>query len=62
MATLVREGVLTQLRGPEDYPRRNIADTKNIERFLAHEREKLEDSYTQFVEFLSELLPTPNAK
>ena len=62
VATLVREGVLTQLRGPEDYPRRNIADTKNIERFLAHEREKLEDSYTQFVEFLSELLPTPNAK
>lgn len=62
VATLVREGVLTQLRGPEDYPRRNIADTRNIERFLAHEREKLEDSYTQFVEFLSELLPTPNAK
>ena len=62
VASLVREGVLTQLHGPEDYPRRNITDTRNIERFLAHEREKIEDSYRQFVEFVRELLPPPIAK
>ena len=58
----MREGVLTQLHGPEDYSRRNITDTRNIERFLAHEREKIEDSYRQFVEFVRELLPPPIAK
>lgn len=62
VAALVREGVISQLRTPEEFSRKVIPDTKNVERFLAHEKDKIEDSYRQFVDFVLELLPTSNMK
>ena len=62
VAALVREGVFSQLNSPEEFARKVIPDPKTVERFLAREKEKIEDSYRQFVDFVLGLLPTPNVK
>ena len=62
VAALVREGVISQLRSPEEFSRKVIPDAKTVDRFLAHEKEKIEDSYQLFVDFVLGLLPTPNVK
>ena len=62
VAALVREGVISQLNSPEEFARKVIPDPKTVERFLAREKEKIEDSYRQFVDFVLGLLPPPNVK
>ena len=62
VAALVREGVISQLNSPEEFARKVVPDTRTVERFLAREKEKIEDSYRQFVDFVLGLLPTPNVK
>ena len=62
VAALVREGVISQLRTPEEFSRKVVPDPKNVEKFLSREKEKIEDSYRQFVDFVLGLLPTPNVK
>ena len=62
VAALVREGVISQLRTPEEFSRKVTPDAKTVERFLAHEKEKIEDSYRLFVDFVLELHPTSNIK
>lgn len=62
VAALVREGVISQLRSPEEFSRKVIPDAKTVDRFLAHEKEKIEDSYQLFVDFVLGLLPTSNIK
>ena len=62
VAALVREGVISQLNSPEEFARKVVPDPKTVERFLAREKEKIEDSYRQFVDFVLGLLPTPNVK
>ena len=62
VAALVREGVISQLNSPEEFARKVIPDPKNVEKFLSREKEKIEDSYRQFVDFVLGLLPTPNVK
>jgi 3-deoxy-D-manno-octulosonic-acid transferase len=62
VAALVREGVISQLRSPEEFSRKVIPDPKNVEKFLSREKEKIEDSYRLFVDFVLGLLPTPNVK
>ena len=51
-AALVREGVIAQLHTTADYPRRMLPDSKLVGTFLAHERNKIQDSYRQLLEFL----------
>ena len=51
-AALVREGVIAQLHTTADYPRRMLPDSKLVGTFLAHERNKIQDSYQQLLEFL----------
>ena len=51
-AALVREGVIAQLHTTADYPRRMLPDPKLVGTFLAHERNKIQDSYRQLLEFL----------
>jgi len=62
VAALVREGVISQLRTPEEFSRKVVPDTRTVERFLSREKEKIEDSYRQFVDFVLGLLPPPNVK
>lgn len=62
VAALVREGVISQLRSPEEFSRKVVPDHKTAEKFLAREKEKIEDSYRLFVDFVLGLLPTPNVK
>lgn len=56
VSALIREGVITQLQSTAGYSRRNMADTRLVGTFLAHERTKIEDSYHQLLEFLKKLL------
>ena len=51
-AALVREGVIAQLHTTADYPRRMLPDVKLVSTFLAHERNKIQDSYRQLLGFL----------
>ena len=51
-AALVREGIIAQLHTTADYPRRMLPDSKLVGTFLAHERNKIQDSYRQLLEFL----------
>ena len=54
-AALVREGVIVQLHTTADYPRRMLPDAKLVSTFLAHERNKIQDSYRQLLGFLRSL-------
>jgi 3-deoxy-D-manno-octulosonic-acid transferase len=56
VATLVREGVIAQIRSTAEYSRRNKPDVRLVQTFLAHESAKINDSYQQLVEFLKNLL------
>jgi 3-deoxy-D-manno-octulosonic-acid transferase len=56
VATLVREGVVTQLQSASEYSRRNKPDIRLVQTFLAHESAKINDSYLQLIEFLKNLL------
>jgi 3-deoxy-D-manno-octulosonic-acid transferase len=56
VATLVREGVITQLQSTAEYSRRNLPDVRLVQTFLAHESAKINDSYQQLIEFLKNLL------
>ncbi len=54
--TLVREGVLAQLRSAEDFSQRNKPESRLVQTFLAQESAKISDSYQQLLEFLKNLL------
>ena len=56
VATLVREGVIAQIRSTAEYSRRNKPDVRLVQTFLAHESAKISDSYQQLIEFLKNLL------
>ena len=56
VATLVREGVIAQLRSADDFSRRAKPDIRLVQTFLAHESAKISDSYQQLIEFLKNLL------
>lgn len=54
-ASLVNEGVLTQLQSTAGYSKRNLPDPRLVSTFLTHERTKITDSYEQLVDFLKNL-------
>ena len=56
VASLVREGVVAQLRSADEYSRRNKPDIRLVRTFLAHESAKISDSYQQLLVFLKNLL------
>lgn len=55
-ASLVNEGVLTQLQSTAGYSKRNLPDPRLVSTFLTHERTKIQDSYDHLLDFLKKLL------
>lgn len=54
--SLVREGVVTQLKSTAGYSKRPLPDVRLVRTFLAHEKAKIMDSYNQLLDYLKELL------
>lgn len=56
VTALLREGVIAQLKSTAGYSRRPQPDVRLVSTFLAHERTKIMDSYTQLLDFLKGLI------
>lgn len=56
VTALLREGVIAQLKSTAGYSRRPLPDVRLVSTFLAHERTKIMDSYTQLLDFLKGLI------
>ena len=54
--SLVRAGVVTQLKSTAGYSKRPLPDVRLVRTFLAHEKAKIMDSYNQLLDYLKELL------
>ena len=54
--SLLREGVVTQLKSTASYSKRPLPDVRLVRTFLAHEQAKIMDSYNQLLDYLKELL------
>ena len=54
--SLVREGVVTQLKSTAGYSKRPLPDVRLVRTFLAHEKAKIMDSYNQLLDYLKDLL------